>query len=159
MGEIFRKEVDIKTKIGKEIEMFLNKGITVPIGIAIKAIKNVINNSKNNNIIIDGYPRDDEQLKFFNNFIKNQNNINLKALIEIKVDKEIAKKRILNRQGGRNDDNERVFEDRMLYYLKYRNIIVETYKIQKKYYSIDGNRNFENAISQFKNLTINIFNL
>ncbi|NOZ45157.1 MAG: adenylate kinase [Chlorobi bacterium] len=127
MGEIFREEVNMKTKTGKKIEIFLNKGITVPIQIAQKAIKNVINNSKNNNIIIDGFPRDEEQLRFFNIFIKNQDTINLKGLIEIKVDKKNAKARILNRK-GRTDDNENIFEDRMMYYLKFRNVITETYK-------------------------------
>ena len=157
MGEIFRNEVEAKTKAGKEIEIFLNKGITVPINIALEAIKNVVSCSINSNIIIDGYPRDKEQLLSFNRFIKKESNLKMKALIEIKVSKENAKNRILSRK-GRADDNEKVFEDRMKYYLEYREIIIEAYKKHNKFFYINGNQDFEKAVNQLTELTSKIFN-
>lgn len=158
MGEIFREEITKETNIGKEIEQFLNKGVTVPIEVAINAIKNTIISAPTNNVIIDGYPRDKEQLVEFNNFINNQTEINLLGLIEIKVSENNARKRIMGRK-GRDDDNLKIFADRMIYYKKYRSIIVDTYKAQNKYFEINGNQNFYESILSLKNMITNLLTL
>ena len=110
-------------------------------------------NIDSNNIILDGIPRNLNQAKILDQFLK-ENNIDLDKVIFIDIDKEIAAKRVINRLtcdkckrvynkelidskecmicGGnlitREDDTKEVFENRYDTYLKETKPLVDYYK-------------------------------
>lgn len=158
MGQIFRNEIASGSEVGKQIKQFLDKGITVPIQTAINALLSAIEYAQNDYVIIDGYPRDNEQLLKFNQLLKEQCNFEFVGLIEIEVSEQTARERILGRNRG-EDDKESVFNDRMLYYHKYRDIIVESYEKEGLYFKINGNKEFRQAVSELSNQVTNLFKL
>ena len=60
VGEILRKEIKKKTKQGAILEKYLNKGLMAPNPMVNKII---LKNTPKDNFIIDGFPRDERQLK------------------------------------------------------------------------------------------------
>jgi len=59
MGDILRNEIKNNTKIGKKILKFQNLGMLVNDNIIINLIKKHLN--KNDNVILDGFPRNKNQ--------------------------------------------------------------------------------------------------
>jgi adenylate kinase len=56
-GDMLRAEVSSGSKMGKEIESYISKGLIVPIDIAIKTITDAIKSAPTDIVILDGYPR------------------------------------------------------------------------------------------------------
>jgi len=115
-GDMLRAEVTSGSKIGKEIEGFISKGLIVPIEIAIKTIVNAIKSAPTSTVILDGYPRSLEQMNALEDFLKEENKLQLVSVIEVEVSEETARDRVLGRNRGADDNNE-VFDNRMKVYL------------------------------------------
>ncbi|MHA1541019.1 MAG: adenylate kinase family protein [Alphaproteobacteria bacterium] len=97
IGELFRTEVKSKTKIGLEAEDLINKGILVSNKITNELIKDFLDVLPfENSVLLDGYPRSVEQVKFLENFIKEKKHI-LKKVFVLDLNEEIVKRRILGR--------------------------------------------------------------
>jgi len=60
IGEIARKEAKNKSRSGKILAKYMNKGLMAPNPIINRLI---LKNTPKNNFIIDGFPRDEKQLK------------------------------------------------------------------------------------------------
>lgn len=114
-GDMLRAEVASGSEIGKEIESYISKGAIVPIEIAIKTIVNAIKSAPTNSVILDGYPRSLEQMNALEDFLKDENNLELVSVIEVAVSEETARDRVLGRARGA-DDNTEVFDNRMKVY-------------------------------------------
>jgi len=155
MGEIFRSEIQSKTEIGLQIKKYIEKAIPVPITIAIDIVFKSIEVADNKIIIIDGYPRSQEQMFLFDEIIAKKKKIELKGVIEIEVSENIAKKRILSRNRG-NDDSLAIFQNRLIDYNNTRQNIVVNYKLKQLFYSIDGNLEFDMACKLLKSKVLQL---
>ncbi|AXK48651.1 adenylate kinase [Aliarcobacter trophiarum LMG 25534] len=144
-GDMLRAEVATKSETGKEIENYINNGLIVPINIAIKTIINAIKNAPTNNIIIDGYPRSLEQLNALDEYLKIEDELELKACIEVVVSQNTAKDRVLGRNRG-DDDKIEVFNNRMNVYLEPLKAIQDFYEEKKLLKKIDGERTIEKIV-------------
>lgn len=80
-GDIFRKNILNKTKLGIIAQSYINKGLLVPDNITIDMIKNQINTTKHltKGVIYDGYPRTLKQA------ISLEEYLNLNALGDINI--------------------------------------------------------------------------
>lgn len=114
-GELLRAEVATSSELGKQIGIRMNAGELVPVKVALDTIVKAIKNSTCNTILIDGYPRSDEQMMGLDDILKHEKNITLVSVIEVEVSKKTAKDRVLGRARG-SDDNIEVFENRMNVY-------------------------------------------
>ena len=145
-GSLLRNEA----LVNKEIKDLIDKGVFVSDETVMDVLKRNINNE---NIILDGMPRNINQAKLLDSLFK-ENNIELEKVIFIDIDKEIAAKRVENRLtcdkckrvynreiidskvcmicGGnlisREDDTKEVFENRYDTYLKETKPLVDYYK-------------------------------
>lgn len=121
-GDMLREEVGSGSKLGQEIESYISKGALVPLKIIVDTIVSAINNAPVDNVLIDGYPRSVEQMTAFDELVAKEDNINLAAVIEVRVSEQVAKDRILGRAADakpgeeRSDDSIEVFFDRMKIY-------------------------------------------
>lgn len=150
-GDLLREEVAKKSELGKTIEGFISKGNLVPLEVVINTIISAIKNAPTQTIIIDGYPRSVEQMNEFDKVLSTQNEIILKAVIEVRVSEEVAKERVLGRNRGA-DDNEEVFYNRMKVYLEPLNEILAFYQSKKIHFIIDGERTIEPIVADMKEL-------
>jgi len=148
-GDMLRAEVASKSKLGKEIENYISKGLIVPINIAITTITNAIKNAPTDVVILDGYPRSIEQMDALEKLLKNNSNIILTNIIEVKVSEETARDRVLGRARGA-DDNDEVFNNRMKVYLEPLDEIRTFYKTKDIYKVISGEGTIEDIVSEME---------
>jgi len=96
-GELLRKEIINKTKLGSEISSIMNSGKLVSDKIASDLIEEFISNDNyKNRLIFDGYPRNKIQAINLNNLLKKYNQkINLVLKLSVSID--TIKKRIIGR--------------------------------------------------------------
>ncbi|BCR21844.1 adenylate kinase [Borrelia sp. HM] len=99
-GDLFRENISKSTPLGKEIEQIVENGQLVPDAITIKIVEDKINTLKNkNNFILDGFPRNINQAKALDNFLKNIQVINF-LLDESILIKRLSGRRICQSCGG-----------------------------------------------------------
>ncbi|HFC03817.1 MAG TPA: adenylate kinase [Nitratifractor salsuginis] len=153
-GEMLRQEVASGSELGKEIENYISKGALVPLNIVIDTIINAVKNAPKDIILIDGFPRSTEQMKALDGILQNEKDVELKAVIEVRVSEAVAKERILGRaeeaEVKRSDDNEEVFYQRMKIYLDPLPEIEAFYKEKGLLKIIDGERPIEPIVNEME---------
>ncbi|MDV3171376.1 MAG: nucleoside monophosphate kinase [Candidatus Phytoplasma australasiaticum] len=97
-GDIFRKNLQLNTDLGKSANSYIEKGFLVPYYITNAMIKeNLLKDENKKGFILDGFPRNSLQAIFLNNFFQQQNII-LTKVIYFNSDIKILQKRILGRR-------------------------------------------------------------
>lgn len=157
-GDLLRAEVASGSELGKTIDGFISKGNLVPLDVVVNTIITALKSAPTKTIIIDGYPRSEEQMIEFDKVLSEQNEVCLKGVIEVRVSEEVAKERVLGRNRGA-DDNEEVFFNRMKVYLEPLDKILDFYQKKKLHFIIDGERTIELIVADMKDLIKRIQNL
>lgn len=151
-GGMFRAEVESGSQRGKLIDSFISKGLIVPINIAIETIVDAIKNAPTKVVIIDGYPRSNEQMVELDKYLEQEKEVELSSVIEVEVSQDTAFKRVLGRAADdevvRADDNEEVFLNRMKVYTEPLKEIQEFYQKRDLYKVISGEGTIEEIVSE-----------
>ena len=96
-GDLLREEMAKNTEIGISIKEDMNKGNLVSDEVITTLLKNRITKSDcQNGYILDGYPRNLEQAKKYNELLE-QLNYDKGVVIFFNIDKDVALKRTLSR--------------------------------------------------------------
>jgi adenylate kinase len=104
-GVIFRENIKKRTPLGTKAKEYIDRGNLVPDGITIPMIlQRLKEDDCKNGWLLDGFPRNYDQAKALS-FSMNEFNVKLDYVIEIVLDREIAKKRIMGRRLCENDGN------------------------------------------------------
>lgn len=90
VGDIFRSNIKDETEIGKIIKEYVDNGQLVPDEIVLKMVK--IELDKYTDFILDGFPRNIKQAEFL------VTNINIDNVINLLLNDEISKKRLMARR-------------------------------------------------------------
>lgn len=155
-GDMLREEVASGSELGKEIKSYIDKGALVPLKIIVDTILSAIQNAPVDTILIDGYPRSTEQMMALDEILKDQSDIELASVIEVRVSEDVARERILGRKAEaapdeqRSDDNEEVFAKRMKIYTDPLKDIQEFYTQKDLLYVIDGERSLEEVVAHMQ---------
>ena len=145
-GDMFRAEVASGSERGKEIDSYISKGNLVPINIVIETIVGAIKKAPTDVVIIDGYPRSDEQMVELDKYLAGEASVTLVNVIEVVVSEEVAKDRVLGRARGA-DDNAEVFNNRMKVYTEPLAGIQAFYTDKGLLHKIDGERGIEEIVN------------
>ena len=154
IGNMLRHEVKMESKLGQEVATYIDNGVLVPLDIIIDTIVSMVNKASVENILIDGFPRSKEQAIVFDEILKNDINIQLIAVIEVRVSEQIAHERVLGRQEKvapeeqRADDNDDVFKERMRIYIDYFADILAFYTEKNLLKVISGEGTIEQVVSE-----------
>ena len=104
-GVIFRENIKGGTELGIKAKEYIDRGDLVPDDITIPMILDRLKKDDcKKGWLLDGFPRNIDQAKALNEALQNEG-INLNFVIEIVLDREIAKKRIMGRRLCENDNN------------------------------------------------------
>jgi len=104
-GVIFRENIKNGTELGKKAKEYIDKGDLVPDEITIPMILDRLKQDDcKKGWLLDGFPRNYEQAKALNEALVKEG-MNLEYIIEIILDREIAKNRIMGRRLCENDNN------------------------------------------------------
>ena len=148
-GDMLRAEVATNSELGVQIDRYISKGLIVPVEIAIQTIVNAIKNAPNDIILLDGYPRSMEQLNALDEYLSKDATLELISVIEVRVSEDTARKRVLDRARGA-DDNDEIFNNRMKIYLEPLADIQAFYNLKNLLKVISGEGSIEEVVSSMK---------
>ena len=104
-GVIFRDNISRRTALGKEARSYIDRGELVPDSITIPMILDRLKeNDCKNGWLLDGFPRNLTQAEELDKVL-NKEGIDLDIVIEIVLNRQIAKNRIMGRRLCVNDNN------------------------------------------------------
>ena len=104
-GVIFRDNISRGTDLGKEAKGYIDRGELVPDSITIPMILDRLKaDDCKNGWLLDGFPRNLTQAEELDKALKKEG-INLHIVIEMVLDRQIAKNRIMGRRLCVNDNN------------------------------------------------------
>lgn len=95
-GDIFRNEIEAKTKLGILADSYISKGQLCPDDVTCEIIKNILINNKDKSIIFDGFPRTVKQADALNEML-DELNLKLDACINLVVNDEEVIERLSSR--------------------------------------------------------------
>lgn len=104
-GAIFRENISKGTELGAKAKEYINRGDLVPDEITIPMILDRLKQDDcKNGWLLDGFPRNKNQAIKLDEAL-NAENMGLDVVVEVILDREIAKKRIMGRRLCVNDNN------------------------------------------------------
>jgi adenylate kinase len=104
-GVIFRQNISNKTPLGEKAKAYIDRGELVPDDITIPMILDRLKEGDaKNGWLLDGFPRNLAQAEALWDALKKEN-IKLDIVIEIDLDRETSKNRIMGRRLCRIDNN------------------------------------------------------
>ena len=120
----------------------MNSGKLVPSDITVKLIEKTMLKNPNANYLLDGFPRNLENVETLKKICGDK--INLECLIFIETNEEIMLERMLNRAKNaevkREDDNEETMKKRIEVFKSETIPIVELFEKENKCFRVDGNK-------------------
>jgi adenylate kinase len=103
-GAIFREHIKGGTELGKKAKEYIDRGDLVPDEITIPMVLETLAKSKEQGWLLDGFPRSLAQAEALDKALK-EAGMALDYVIEIVLDRQIAKDRIMGRRLCANDNN------------------------------------------------------
>ena len=151
VGDLLRREIDRKTKFSNLINETIKHGKILSTDITINIIKSEIESINNGHILIDGYPRNMENMiKWYE--IMNEST-ETKGILYYNASEDIMVKRITDRskKSGRIDDNMESIKKRLRNYELSTIPVIEHFAKNELVYEINANQ----SIDKVFNMSIN----
>jgi adenylate kinase len=137
------------SEIGKELDSYMSKGNIVPIEIVIATIIGAIKTATTDVVVIDGYPRSQEQMQALHSYLLKENSVTLVSVIEVEVSEQTARDRVLGRARGADDNNE-VFNNRMKVYLEPLDTIQNFYISNELLHVVSGEESIDEIVQNIE---------
>lgn len=154
-GDLFRKNITTETKLGLEAKSYLDNGDLVPDSVTIKMLENeVLLNKDVKGYIFDGFPRTLNQAESLDFFLESINHtINATIALDVSEDELISRLLERGKITNRSDDQDvNKIKNRFNEYNNKTSILINFYKNQDKFYSVDGKGSVDD-------ITLRLFNL
>jgi len=103
-GAIFREHISQGTELGKKAKEYIDRGELVPDDITIPMVLETLKEKGQNGWLLDGFPRNIVQAKKLWEALQ-EAGMSLDYVIEITLDRQVAKNRIMGRRLCVNDPN------------------------------------------------------
>ena len=148
-GDLLRGEISKGTEKGKLIKSIMTQGKYVPAKITCNLIKNAMDNySKEKIFLIDGYPRNQENIDGWIEIFGD--NYNLITSIILDCDEKELEKRLIERakSSGRIDDNYEVIKKRFKTHIEESKPIEDQLKKMGPYIEIDGKNSINDVFNK-----------
>jgi len=148
-GDILRNVV--KNKQGstwQALEADMKEGRLIPSDKLISYVKLGIVASKNKKILLDGFPRNKENIDEWNKQMKDVADV--VAVVYFEVPDEIMKQRLLGRNEGRADDNEETIAKRLETFNAETKPVIDTYEKEGKLLKIDATKTVDEVFTEVK---------
>lgn len=144
-GELLRQEQMRPTENGRLIDAFLKEGKIVPVEISLGLLKKEIVDLKWNRYLIDGFPRNWDNLDGWNRCMSDT--CNVESILFIDCQQKELEKRIMSRgvSSGRDDDNLESLKKRFATFKRETMPVVNYFKtnMSNKFVAINGDQPVE----------------
>ncbi|PIN01799.1 Uridylate kinase/adenylate kinase [Handroanthus impetiginosus] len=145
-GELLQKEVDSGSENKEMIECYRMEGKLLPSGMVIKLLQKAMEKSQTKRFLIDGFPRNKENLGAAEDIMK----IEPELVLLIECSGEVLISRLLNRNQGRADDNRETIEKRLKVYHESTLPLIDYYSSKGKLCKVDGEASKEKVFESIK---------
>ncbi|XP_055853342.1 UMP-CMP kinase-like [Episyrphus balteatus] len=138
-GDLLREErMREGSEVGALIQDYIKNGKIVPVEITCSLIENAMKNSNKNKFLIDGFPRNQDNLDGWNN--KMSDKVDFQFVLFFKCTEDVCIQRCLKRgeSSGRADDNLESLKKRIETYVGDSLPIIQHYEKQGKVKTIDA---------------------
>ena len=155
-GEVLRKEIKSKSKVGTISKGFIDKGEFIPDDIMLEIVdKKITKHDCLKGYLFDGFPRTIPQAKGLD-IILNKYNCNINTAISLTANIEELKVRLLKRsnQDNRSDDLPSIIDKRQKIYWLQTAPILKYYKAKNLLKEVNG----LGSIKHVNKRILNIFN-
>mmetsp|Transcript_2288 Transcript_2288/g.4424 ORF Transcript_2288/g.4424 Transcript_2288/m.4424 type:complete len:893 (+) Transcript_2288:142-2820(+) len=140
-GDLLRAERNDKSsKNGQLIDQYIKEGKIVPVEITVQLLLNAMNKSKFNNFLVDGFPRNADNLDGWNRVVGNKANVLGCLFFDCKED--VMEARLLERgkTSGRADDNIESIRKRFRTYQNDTMPIIKRFHAANRCWTFDANQ-------------------
>lgn len=153
-GELLRQEQKKKvSKYGDLIQHHMREGTIVPAEITCGLLEQAMNDSKRNNFLIDGYPRNEDNLITWQKLLGETSKVLFVLFFECPL--EVCVERCLGRGesgSGRIDDNLDILKKRIEVFLKQTQPIVDYYERLNLVRKVDASKSKEIVFEDVKRI-------
>ncbi|MGC4000515.1 MAG: adenylate kinase [Anaeromyxobacter sp.] len=149
-GDLLRKEIAQRSRLGLEAQSIIASGGLVSDEIIVQIIeKTITENTSCNGFLFDGFPRTYIQAYILEGLMEKLHT-QLNCLISLDVPEEVSVQRLLERgkTSGRSDDNEAVIRNRLREYNQKTRPVLQFYKDRGMYAEVDGAASIEEVNEQ-----------
>ncbi|KAF3323867.1 UMP/CMP kinase 2 [Carex littledalei] len=151
-GELLREEISSHAQNGELIQNVIKEGQIVPSEITIGLIRKAINSAASDKILIDGFPRCEENRIAFEKFVRVEPDL----VIFFECPEEEMVKRILSRNQGRIDDNLETIKKRLKVFENLNMPVVEHYSSKGKVHKINATGTADEIFDRVRQLFVSI---
>jgi len=148
-GDLLRAERKAPgSQFGELIEHHITNGTIVPVEITCSLLERAMNESEKNDFLIDGFPRNEDNLSGWNRVMGDK--VNLKKVLFFHCSQEACTERCLARGAagsGRTDDNEESLRKRFVTYENATMPIIKYYEEKGFVAQIDATKTPEEVYS------------
>ena len=148
-GDLLRAEISKGTEDAKLIKSIMSQGKYVPVKITCNLIKKAMNNySKDKIFLIDGYPRNQENIDGWMEIFGN--NYKLITSIILDCDEKVLENRLIERakSSGRIDDNIETIQKRFKTHLEESKPKEKKLKLLGPFIEINGDNSINEVFNQ-----------
>lgn len=148
-GDIFRANLAQKTELGEKARAYMDAGNLVPDEITNAMVADRLEQAdvQANGFMLDGYPRNQEQARFLDDYLAQHHN-RISATLYFKVSDDILRQRLSNR--GRADDTPEVIDNRLAVNKAANLPLVDYYQNEKVLHTIDGDGELETIYQEVR---------
>ena len=148
-GDVLRNVVKNKQGAGwQELEADMKEGKLISSEKLIKFVKVGIMSSQNKKILLDGFPRNKENLDEWNKQMKDVADV--VAVVYFELADEVMKERLLGRNEGRADDNEETIAKRIATFNEETKPVIDSYEKEGKLVKIDASKSVDDVFADVK---------
>lgn len=139
-GDLLRKERKSESELADMINNYIKEGKIVPAEVTVKLLKDAMEDSDTENFLIDGFPRDLDNLECWNNLMSDFAETQFLLFLDCPNDVMVARLMERGKTSGRNDDNMETIKKRIVVYENMTKPIIEHFRKIDKVSQIDANR-------------------
>ena len=148
-GDVLRTVVKEKKAPGwQELEADMKEGKLISSQKLISFVKVGIVASQNKKILLDGFPRNKENLDEWNKQMKDVADV--VAVVYFELADEVMKERLLGRNEGRADDNEETIAKRISTFNQETKPVIDAYEKEGKVIKIDASKSVDDVFAEVK---------
>ena len=154
-GDLLRRVVNEKKAEGwQQLDSDMKEGKLISSERVLFYLKDAISKSSNKKILVDGYPRNQENMDVWDKVMKDA--VDVRAALFFDCPAEEMKKRILGRKEGRADDNEKTIIKRIDVFDKETRPLAPIFEKKGILIRIDCNRTIDQIFEDIKKKLIEL---
>lgn len=147
-GDLLRAEQQSGSELASMIKNFIKEGKIVPAQVTVKLLHNAMIVSGSDKFLVDGFPRDVDNLQCWNEQMSAVADVQFLLFLECPV--QVMVERIIERgkTSDRADDNVEAIQKRLLTYENSTRSIIQHFRQLGKVREVDSNRHIEEVFAE-----------